>query len=95
MYSHIIVCVPNRCVTQLQAALRTFDFQTQKYWIWVGVAYCLFLFVLLTLAGAVGLRYTDPPHDQPTVPAEIAASTLKRRRSEVLGENFLATRPRV
>lgn len=51
--------------------------------------------MLLTLAGAVGLRYTDPPHDQPTVPAEIAASTLKRRRSKVLGENFLTTGLRI
>ena len=43
------------------------------------MGYCLFLFVLLTLLAAVALAYLDPPHPQPTLPAEIAAGTLHRR----------------
>ena len=61
-------------------ALETFDFQTQKYWIWVCVAFCLFMFVALTAVGAAALALLDPPHPQPTLPAEIATSTLKKRK---------------
>ena len=50
----------------LQHSLSTFDFQTQHYWIWVGVAYCLGLFVLFTLLSGIALRFIDPPHAQVT-----------------------------
>ncbi len=51
------LCIP-------QQAMSTFDFQTSKYWIWVGVAYCLGLFVVFTGASAAALRFISPPHAQ-------------------------------
>lgn len=46
--------------------MSTFDFQTDKFWIWVGVAYCLGLFVIFTCASAAALRFISPPHAQVT-----------------------------
>ena len=51
-------------VPRPQHSLQTFDFQTKKFWIWVGVAYCLGLFVLFTLVSGLALRFIDPPHAQ-------------------------------
>jgi hypothetical protein len=53
-----------RLVPPPQHSLQTFDFQTQKFWIWVGVAYCMGLFVLFTLVSGIALRFIDPPHAQ-------------------------------
>ena len=71
--------LPRMPIVLLQTAMSTFDFQTQRWWIWVGVAYCIFLFVALTLAAAIALRFIDPPHAQPVVPALIATTTLQQR----------------
>ena len=74
----------------LQHSLQTFDFQTQKFWIWVAVAYCLGLFVVFTLAAGVALRFIDPPHAQVIVCNNAATQTSASCRIAILSRSNAA-----
>ncbi|GAB4819215.1 hypothetical protein N2152v2_006261 [Parachlorella kessleri] len=71
-----------------EAVLEPFGFFTQQYWIWACVGFMWVSLLVYTIAGAVALTFTDPPHPRPTVPEEESKvqvtkrllSSLSRRR---------------
>eukprot|EP00884_Botryococcus_braunii_P019076 jgi/Botrbrau1/5852/Bobra.0366s0033.1 len=52
------------------AALKSFSFQTERRWIWIGVAYNVAFNVVLTLATAVAFALTSAPKRRPVAPPE-------------------------
>lgn len=49
-----------------QAVAQSFDFQLGAQWIWGSVGLCWGSLVLYSIAGALALRWTNPPAPQPT-----------------------------
>lgn len=67
---------PNQ-VTIGEIALRQFDFHTERYWIWVGIAYLWGLFVVCTLLSAAALHHISCGKKQATVEDEAAVVKAK------------------
>ena len=54
------------CPAVGQAVAQSFDFQLGAQWSWGSVGLCWGSLVLYSIAGALALRWTNPPAPQPT-----------------------------
>ena len=71
-----------------QSSLESFDFFTQKYWIWAGVGFMLGFAMLMTWLCIIFLTFLNPERSKPSIPdaadKEIkdVAKNLQRRLSK-------------
>ncbi len=62
-----------------QAALESFQFQTAKYWIWIGIAFLLGTIALLITGATLGLTWISPAHARPSV--AVVNNTIAAKRA--------------
>mmetsp|Transcript_4643 Transcript_4643/g.13342 ORF Transcript_4643/g.13342 Transcript_4643/m.13342 type:complete len:1521 (-) Transcript_4643:659-5221(-) len=62
-----------------KAALASFDFASDRSYIWKCVIYVVFLVFLLTGAASAALKYINPPSTKPTLPGAVAADIHEKR----------------
>ena len=65
-------------VMHLQAALESFDFYTERFWIWIGIAFLLGTIALLIAGSVLGLTWTTPGHARPSIAAVNNTIAAKR-----------------
>lgn len=58
-------------------ALKGFDFYTERYWIWIGIAYLWAMFIVCTFLSAAALRYIGSVKKQATVQDETAVGKAR------------------
>ena len=62
----------------MQAALESFEFYTESFWIWIGIAFLLGTIALLIAGSVLGLTYITPGHARPSVSAVNNTIAAKR-----------------
>ena len=65
-------------VMHLQAALESFDFYTERFWIWIGIAFLLGTIALLIGGSVLGLTWITPGHARPSITAVNNTIAAKR-----------------
>ncbi len=80
--------------------MQSFAFFTQRWWIWVGVAYLIAFFFVMTLLGGFALKYFNPEKARPNVPEDEKKSpedqVLQAVREQIsISTRSLGTYPRV
>lgn len=63
----------------MQAALRSFEFQTEMVWIWYGIAFLLGCIALLMGVSVLGLTWISPAHARPSV--AVVNQTIAAKRA--------------
>ncbi|KAK9826588.1 hypothetical protein WJX74_004476 [Apatococcus lobatus] len=63
-----------------EAALQSFEFQTETVWIWYGIAFLLGCIALLMAVSVLGLTWISPAHARPSV-AVVNQSIAAKRAS--------------
>ena len=63
----------------MQAALESFEFQTETVWIWYGIAFLLGCIALIMGVSVLGLTWISPAHARPSV--AVVNQTIAAKRA--------------
>ncbi|DBB03271.1 TPA: hypothetical protein ACH3X3_010666 [Trebouxia sp. C0006] len=65
-------------------SLKEFGFFTERYWIWIGVAYLWFFWFVLTTLTVAALKYLDPEKARPSVDDGASAAEQMTMQQRVM-----------